>query len=171
MPSLLSLRPLLLLSLGLGLGACSTLDSVGGVGDWFANAEEVEVEEYARSTLCGTDGDALQISVFPDLARFEDWREQREVSLGGLEHAREGRIAVIEAGQRPTAGYQIAVSRVAKRRGRELTVNVTLLSPRPGAIAAQMITSPCVVIGLPDFDVRKLRVVDQSGQVRGTWHR
>ena len=121
------------------------------IGDWFSDAREV------------------QVSLFPNVARFEDWREARGVQMPGFEQASDQQIVVIEYGQRPTTGYHLAVSRVARARGSELTLNVTLLSPPPGAVTAQMLTAPCVVVGVPRGNYRLVRVVDQSGQERAQW--
>ena len=95
----------------------------------------------------------------------EEWVVRERLEAG------DDRIVVIEQGRRPTAGYQVAVSRVAELRGSELSLHVTMLSPRPGAMTAQMITSPCVVVGVPRVDIRKLRVIDQSGEQRAVWYR
>lgn len=161
--------PLILVTSAVMLGACNSAP-IRGVSDWFADARDVNVTEFGRSTLCGTEGDELQVTMFADISRFETWREQRGVEFAGFEQAGDDRVVVIEQGQRPTAGYQVAVSRVARVRGTELTLHVTLLSPRPGALAAQMITAPCVVVGVPRGNYRKVRVLDQSGEQRGVWY-
>ncbi len=139
------------------------------IGDWFSDAREVQVEEYGRALNCGTAGKQMTVSLFPNVARFEDWREARGVQMPGFEQASDQQIVVIEYGQRPTTGYHLAVSRVARARGSELTLNVTLLSPPPGAVTAQMLTAPCVVVGVPRGNYRLVRVVDQSGQERAQW--
>ena len=163
-------RTLTVLALALVLGACNS-SPLRGVGDWFADARELEVTEFGRSTLCGSQDDHPRVRLFQDISRFEAWREERGIEFAGFEQAGDDRIVVIEQGRRPTAGYQVAVSRVAELRGSELSLHVTMLSPRPGAMTAQMITSPCVVVGVPRVDIRKLRVIDQSGEQRAVWYR
>lgn len=68
-------------------------------------------------------------------------------------------------GQRPTAGYSIAVVR-AEVAGDVLTVHVDWQEPVPGMSSAQVITHPCVVLQLAPLNVTRVRVVDQVGRVR-----
>jgi hypothetical protein len=74
----------------------------------------------------------------------------------------------IEMGMRPTTGYGFDPRALhAVVSAGTATVQVTTLSPGPGAIVSQMITSPCILVRMPRGDYRRVRVVDQQGQVLG----
>lgn len=165
------IRRLITVLLTLPLAGCAGFSPLQALGDWLANAQDVEALELARSLQCGTEGEQEQLHLFRDASAFERWREQRGVELGGFERAGGRRILVIEYGRKPTAGYHVAVSRVARLRGSELTVHATFLSPRPDAMVAQVLTTPCVVVAVPDHDYRKVRVLDQDGRERAVWWR
>jgi hypothetical protein len=73
----------------------------------------------------------------------------------------------VDMGERPTAGYTLAVTRV-EQHNRSLVVHVDWQEPLPGAIVAQVVTHPCAIIRLPPLQVEEVRVVDQSGRARIT---
>jgi hypothetical protein len=51
-------------------------------------------------------------------------------------------------GSRPTAGYSLAITGVAEREG-SLIVTYTESSPRPGTMAAQVLTFPYHLVAVP----------------------
>jgi len=83
-----------------------------------------------------------------------------------IDFKREGVLAVY-MGQRPTAGYGLALHdpnvAIAKGVG---TVVVRLEEPPPGAMVAQVLTSPCLLIRMPKAGLTEVRVVDPAGTVR-----
>ncbi|HEY6005941.1 MAG TPA: protease complex subunit PrcB family protein [Anaeromyxobacter sp.] len=76
---------------------------------------------------------------------------------------KEGVLAVF-MGQRPTAGYGLALHdpTVVIQDGVGKVV-VRLEEPQPGAMVAQVLTSPCLLIRMPKQGIRQLRVVDPAG--------
>lgn len=83
-----------------------------------------------------------------------------------LDFAKEGVLAIY-MGQRPTAGYGLALHdpEVPIADG-VATVVVRFEEPPPGAMLAQVLTSPCLLVRLPKQGVREVRVVDPAGTVR-----
>jgi len=83
-----------------------------------------------------------------------------------IDFAREGVLAVY-MGQRPTAGYGLALhDPTVAIAGGVGTVVVRFEEPAPGAMVAQVLTSPCLLLRLPREDLREVRVVDPAGAVR-----
>jgi protease stability complex PrcB-like protein len=81
---------------------------------------------------------------------------------------KEGVLAIF-MGQRPTAGYGLALQdpNVAIADGMGKVV-VRFEEPEPGAMVAQVLTSPCLLLRIPKKGIRQLRVVDPSGTQRAS---
>jgi len=72
-------------------------------------------------------------------------------------------VLTIGAGEKPTPGYSVELTEQTRKRD-SLTVEYTINGPQPGAIMAQMLTSPCSHISLPG-DWQRLTVMNKdSGQ-------
>ncbi len=77
-------------------------------------------------------------------------------------------VLMVSMGRQSTTGYFLSLAKNEVKVSNEIaTVNLTWQELQPGAMAAQMITSPCVLISLPKADFSKVRIVDQDGLVRG----
>lgn len=84
-------------------------------------------------------------------------------SLPDIDFDRFGVLAV-EMGRRSSAGYGFKTDEVtAKRAGKTVTVTLPYVQPAPGAMTAQVMTSPWVLIQIPMEDFGKIRVEDQDG--------
>jgi hypothetical protein len=85
-----------------------------------------------------------------------------------VDFPREGVLAV-SMGQKRTAGYGLALAEpeVAIADG-TATVVVRFDEPPPGAIVAQVLTSPCLLVRVPRAGIREIRVVDPGGAVRAS---
>jgi hypothetical protein len=104
-----------------------------------------------------------------------DSREARQSALlpGDLASTPNSeRVFVISMGLRPTAGYSLSL---AQKRARlehgVVTIPLTWHEPAPGAITAQVITQPCLVIALEKRQYTGVRVIDQSGVERAVWNK
>ncbi len=76
---------------------------------------------------------------------------------------------LVQMGQKPTPGYGLWPEQpVARLRGDVLEVILDWQSPPPGAILAQVITSPCMLIAIPRAGYKTIRVLDATGQVRAS---
>ncbi len=79
------------------------------------------------------------------LARFgSEFIPNAQAELSAIDMTQEFVIVTL-AGSKPTAGYAIQVSALSQN-GTDLTVWVALTEPQPGAILAQVVTSPFDVI-------------------------
>ncbi len=96
-------------------------------------------------------------------------------SIGGagvapppVDLSREG-VVLVSAGTRPTAGWTIALGEesVALADG-VATIVVRIDGPAAGAIVAQVLTSPCLLVRLPREGIREVRIVDPAGTTLAT---
>jgi hypothetical protein len=88
------------------------------------------------------------------------------VAAPGVDFARDG-VVLVAMGRRSTAGYALALaSRRAEVKGGVATLSVRFEEPAPGAVLAQVVTSPCLLVALPRKGLREVRVVDAGGVVR-----
>src|SRR5262249_8616930 len=115
----------------------------------FASYNKIEVREVGRSLTCNTDGAEAQAQVLPDLKALRDWQGARNVSLAGDDALAPSAYAVIEMGSRPTGGYGLAVARNAVQRGELVILSATFVTPAPGSLRTQALSSPCVLVQLP----------------------
>lgn len=73
-------------------------------------------------------------------------------------------VLAVEMGRRSSAGYGFKTDEVtAKRVGKTVTVTLPYVAPAPGAMTAQVMTSPWVLIQIPLAEFSEIRVEDQDG--------
>ena len=70
-------------------------------------------------------------------------------------------LVAISRGQQPTPGYALSLDS-ALAEGTTALIQVIWDSPPSDAVLAQVITHPCLVVGLPSASFSKVRVVDQD---------
>lgn len=75
-------------------------------------------------------------------------------------------LVAISRGEQPTAGYGMSLDEVRRRDGTAV-IHVQWQTPEPGAALAQMITHPCLVVGLPRDGIQRIEAVDQTGETLG----
>lgn len=163
----MNLRILAALCSVLLLAGCSAMPDLGSI---LASTRTVEVEELRRTSQCGTLGEASSLRLFADQSAVRAWERAQQLDLIGAEALPPAsRYLLVEHGARNTAGYGLAVSRSAQLTGRSLQLNATYISPPSDGFTAQVLTSPCVLIGLPAMELREVELVDQTGKTRARW--
>lgn len=153
------------------LSGCAKMPGMSSVGDLFVSKQTVTVTELGRSVHCNANTAEPHIELFPHGDALKSWAQLKGVEFYYEKLPRDGWLAVVGTGQRSTAGHALAVSRQATLQGAHLTLRATFISPRAGQMAAQVITSPCVLVALPDAELRVVELQDQTGEVQATWHR
>lgn len=143
------------------LGAC-------GLRGWMGGGDATDVSEVGRSQLCTAEDENARVQIFDSPAAVIDWQERTGIRLAEFKDLELGRHALIEMGQRHTGGYGIAVSREARVSGDRLQVYATFFSPGAGSMRTQMITSPCVLVHLPEGPYVGVEVYDQTGARRAS---
>lgn len=77
-------------------------------------------------------------------------------------------VLLVSMGQQPSAGYGFDVSRLsATVENHTAVVRLTPVAPPPGALTAQVMTHPCILIRVPRGDYSRIRVVDPNGEILG----
>jgi hypothetical protein len=73
-------------------------------------------------------------------------------------------VLAVEMGRRPSSGFGFKADEVtAKRVGKTVTVTLPHARPAPGLMAAQVMTSPWILIRVPLGKFSEIKVVDQDG--------
>ena len=77
-------------------------------------------------------------------------------------------ILAIEMGRQPTAGFGIDAEKItASLEDHTAMVHISWKGPSSDALAAQIITSPCVLVRLERGDYDRILVKDQKNQILG----
>jgi hypothetical protein len=79
-------------------------------------------------------------------------------------------LIAIATGQKPTAGYALS-NENATLEERTLVVRIHETAPAAGAMTAQVVTQPCLVLELPDGEFDAVRVIGEDGRVIGELER
>jgi hypothetical protein len=150
------------------LGGCAmTQDwSMPDVAKWFSRENAIAVEEVRRAQVCNTPTENAAVTLFPDLASAHAWEASRGVALIGDAPLPDGPYALVEMGTRNTGGYGVAVSRTAGRDGDRLILKATFIAPAAGRMVAEMISSPCALVSLPQAHYSEIWLIDQDGKRR-----
>lgn len=75
-------------------------------------------------------------------------------------------LVAVSRGRQPTAGYALTLAGAHRRDGTAVIV-VSWKTPASGAVLAQVMTHPCLVVGLARDGVSEVVAVDQSGDSLG----
>lgn len=75
-------------------------------------------------------------------------------------------LLLVSRGEQPTPGYGFELDG-ASRDGGLLSLEVRWRTPDPDQVLAQMLTSPCLVVGLEPGGFERVRAVDQNGTLIG----
>jgi len=121
-----------------------------------AQAKHVQVMTVLNEGNCRTESTGVQLIDYPALA------ELRGARLVGMSDDGAGappvHLIAIMPGTYPTAGYTLELVDAEPPPGDPLILQVTLSKPPDDAIMAQVITHPCLVVGIDDKSVRRVRV-------------
>ena len=126
------------------LAACAAPE-VGGIG-------EVPVRAVYASPYCGATGLAEDVTRIGDARALDaQWRRHTasEVPppLPPVVDFTKRHLVLLTLGQQPTAGHSLELaSATGELRGRTLSVAIRRQRPAADAFAAQVITSPCLLI-------------------------
>jgi len=74
-------------------------------------------------------------------------------------------VLLVEMGQRPTTGYRLLLSDTGVVvTEAKAVLRLDWQQPPPGAMLAQMLTSPCLLLSLPFAGYTEVAVVDDDGK-------
>ena len=80
-------------------------------------------------------------------------------------------MIAVSTGERPSAGYALALDGPATLEQGVLLVRVAETTPGPDSMQAQVITHPCLVLELPETPWTVVRVLDAAGNPLGEINR
>ena len=149
------------------LVALAALPLLAAEGRGCAADREVPVAVVRGGAACGGDAPAVRRLSSPEAlaAAFP-------AGPGGAAPAADfegGAVLLVAAGQRPTAGFELTLAspRAPVKDGVAL-VRVAVREPPPGAVVAQVVTSPCLVVALPRAGLAEVKVADGAGALLGS---
>ncbi len=155
-------RVAILAVLAFALAACAGAE--GGRAPYTLSATQIEADPHCRLRDSGPE--AMWIghagkwaAVYPRVIRHAPERE-----LPPIDFTRSG-VLLVGMGQQPTAGYAVALaSSEVEVAGSKAIVRVRWTPPPPGAVTAQVITSPCLLVELPRGAYGEILVEDVLGR-------
>jgi hypothetical protein len=150
--------PIILLA---GLGLSATLLAAGCAGNGRLDAVSVLRHDQCEGLVAG-----LTRVDFAAVARI------RGGTLLGMAAAQPDveddlLLIAVSRGSRPTAGYALELVG-ARREATTAIIEVRWQAPEPGAMLAQVITHPCLVVGLPAEAIARVEARDQYGEPIGS---
>ncbi len=131
-----------------------------------AEAHHVDIMTVLANGNCQTTEIGVRAIDYKTLATF------RGTHLIGMTESDESTqvpvhlIAIVPA-EFPTAGYSIALQDPPKLSVDQLTLEIKTERPPADTMLAQMITHPCLVVGIADPVVHRVRVVGANAAVLG----
>lgn len=73
----------------------------------------------------------------------------------------------ISMGSRPTGGYRIELAApTAEVHGKTATVHVRWIEPAADSFVTQAVTSPCLLLKMPQAGIRRVLIKDQDDRLR-----
>ncbi len=131
-----------------------------------ADADRVDVVPVLTNGNCQTNESGVRLIDYATLAKF------RATHLIGMSESAEAtqnplRLIAIVPGEYPTPGYTVALQAAPELNRGAMTLQIKVEEPAKDAILAQMITHPCLVVGVADPAVTHVRVIDETAAVLG----
>jgi hypothetical protein len=131
-----------------------------------ADADRIDVVPVLTNGNCQTKESGVRLIDYATLATF------RATHLIGMTESAEAtknplHLIAIVPGEYPTPGYTVALQAAPELTGGAMTLKVKVEHPAKDAILAQMITHPCLVVGVADPAVSHVRVLDENAVVLG----
>lgn len=126
-----------------------------------ADAPHVDVMTVLTHGNCQTDKTGVQLIDYATLATY------RGTHLIGMTQSSEAErnpahlIAIVPA-QFPTPGYSVQLVEGSTLTDKLLTIKIKVDRPPADAMLAQMITHPCLVVGIADPAVARVRVMNDT---------
>lgn len=149
-----------------GLLALVALPLLAAEGKGCAADREVPVTVVRGGARCGGDAPAVRRLDSPEaLAAAFPAGPGEAAPAADLEGAA---VLLVAIGQRPTAGFEVALAAPrAPVKGGVALVRVVVREPPHGAVVAQVLTSPCLVVALPRAGLDEVKVADAGGALLG----
>jgi hypothetical protein len=142
--------------------APATADSTQGYAP-YGNSSDLAIRRIGQWTHTGI-SEARRLIIRDANAWAAFWSELGVGDRPSVDFSRDLVIAVA-AGQRPSGGHEIAVTRVTENKG-ELQVEVVEISPGPNCMTTSSLTQPVDVVVVPGVTTRSWSFTERK-EVRG----
>jgi hypothetical protein len=136
--------------------------------------------ESSHVSVVMSHGNCQQIDAGATVVGYADLARLRGANLIGMTEAPADTAAsadgeapapltliAVSLGTRPTPGYSLILLDGGSVAGEILTARVGIEGPPADAVLAQMVTHPCIVLGIAERDIRRVRIEDGSGALIG----
>jgi hypothetical protein len=136
------------------------------LGNGCAEAHRVQIMTVLANGNCKTTEAGVRLIDYAALA------ELRGTHLIGMSEGPEAAAAplhliAIVPPESPTAGYSLTLDESLVALMDPLVLRVKIAKPPADAILAQVMTHPCLVVGIDDSAVNRVRVIDDEGHLLG----
>tara|TARA_R110001592_G_scaffold258236_4_gene522030 strand:+ start:5075 stop:5584 length:510 start_codon:yes stop_codon:yes gene_type:complete len=140
----------------LSLGACSNQQTVN-----FSVLKESSQCRTPHPKISQLSTSQEQDNLIRSMSSFKGQTKQNALIDLIQTHAKSESLFLISQGQKPTTGYGFTIlSNTGSLIENTLTLPITFTSPEPGSMRAQMITNPCLVIGIDSKAQYDLLLID-----------
>jgi PrcB C-terminal len=136
------------------------------LGNACADVHRVTVMTVLSHGNCQTTAVGVRIIDYAALAELRGSRLIGMTEAPGAEASPLHLIAIIP-GPYPTPGYGLSLNDSNPTFADPLILRLEVTKPPADAVQAQMITHPCLVVGIDDQAVKRVRVVDDAAAVVG----
>jgi hypothetical protein len=159
------------LVLASGCASSSSSSSSGGgswipdFSSWFSSENQVLVSEVVNDSQCNAPDANTTIQVLKNADGVAAWQTGRGINLLGITELPDSLYVAVDLGQRKSAGHGLAVSRQAGLKNDVLVLKATTFMPRSTDATAEVMTSPCALVRLPEVKFESLRLINQTGKV------
>ena len=142
---------------------------LAGCAGGIQGAEPLLAEAVGGGAQCAAGGEGMAIHFAADLAGRESLVRSHGpaegIELAGLPE--DALLLLVSMGQRSTGGYGLALAREEVVVEDEVAViELEFTEPGPDDLVTQALTSPCLLLTLPEGGYSVVRVVDQHGHSR-----
>jgi len=138
--------------------------SLSGSG---CSTASITVTELLNHGNCNALDAGVHAVTLEEVARLQGRRMIGSVSGPADKPAETQRLIAISRGEQPTAGYALELISVLTAAGDKIEVTVRWHEPAADAVVAQIITRPCLVLGLPDAATGPVSVKLEDGSPLG----
>lgn len=155
------------------IAACLAALTVAACHNAVPSPTAVPVEVIYSATQCGSQDTEEQATYIIDAATLaRSYAATRRLILSGdaplpvVDFSREAAL-LVSMGTKPTAGYGMSLPADSARLiGDRLEIHLDWQSPPRGAVVAQALTSPCLILKIPRDGYKEVRILDRVGGIR-----
>lgn len=132
------------------------------------SSASVAVTEVLNQGNCIALDAGVHAVTLEEVARLKGRRMIGSIATPPDKPADTQRLIAISRGEQPTAGYALEFLAASTTTGDEIEVIVRWHEPPADAVVAQVMTQPCLVLGLPDAATGQVSVSLEDGSSLGS---